>query len=70
MSGLTRTYAPKYMLYEPDGLGRDTYILSNNGGFLKTHFFRTLGKNTYDPWYKNPQKKISLAYFQIKIVKM
>jgi hypothetical protein len=26
------TFSPKYVHYAPDGFGRDSYIISNNGG--------------------------------------
>ncbi len=32
---LSRTFNPKYAHYYGDGQGRDTYITSNNGGFLQ-----------------------------------
>lgn len=31
---LSRTYHPKYTHYAPDGIGRDQYITTNNGGLL------------------------------------
>lgn len=33
ISSLYRTVRPRFMLYSPDGNGRDTYISYNNGGF-------------------------------------
>ena len=32
MSSLYRTFNPKYTHYGPDGQGRDSYIIKNNGG--------------------------------------
>ena len=32
LKGLYRTFYPKYSHYEPDGIGRDSYIIKNNGG--------------------------------------
>jgi hypothetical protein len=32
--GLSRTFDPKYAHYYGDGAGRDSYIISNNGGLL------------------------------------
>lgn len=32
MSGLNRTYNPKWVTYWGDGNGRDQYIVFNNGG--------------------------------------
>ena len=31
---LQRTFNPKYTHYAPDGIGRDSYIICNNGGLL------------------------------------
>lgn len=28
----SRTFAPKYQHYQPDGTGRDTFVQYNNGG--------------------------------------
>ena len=33
---LQRTFDPKYTHYSCDGGGRDTYIISNNGGLMQT----------------------------------
>lgn len=33
MSTLYRSFNPKYSHYIPDGQGRDSYIIRNNGGF-------------------------------------
>ena len=41
-SPLQRTYDPKVIGYLPDGLGRDTYIISTNGGLSKS-FQNTAG---------------------------
>jgi len=32
---LYRTYDPKFTTYRGDGMGRDTYILHNDGGLTK-----------------------------------
>lgn len=32
MSGINRTYNPKWVTYWGDGQGRDGYIVFNNGG--------------------------------------
>lgn len=37
---LTRTYDPKYAHYYGDGQGRDSYIVSNNGGLLQLDSMR------------------------------
>jgi hypothetical protein len=31
-TSLSRTFYPKYTHYPSDGYGRDSYILTNNGG--------------------------------------
>jgi len=33
LQGLSRTFDPKVTHYLPDGLGRDRYIATDNGGF-------------------------------------
>ncbi len=33
-----RTFAPKVMIYNSNGGGRDGYIQTNNGGFYKNGF--------------------------------
>lgn len=38
-ASLSRTFAPKYTQYAPDGIGRDTYISNNNGGLLPAEQF-------------------------------
>ena len=40
-SNLNRTYHPKYTTYTGDGFGRDSYITTNNGGFLPQDKFIT-----------------------------
>lgn len=40
-ASLGRTYNPKYTHYTGDGYGRDSYIVTNNGGFLPHEKFIT-----------------------------
>ena len=36
---LYRSFIPKYPIYSPDGMGRDTYINHNNGGMLSKNIY-------------------------------
>ena len=36
MSGLNRTFHPKFSTYWGDGTGRDSYVVMSNGGFNET----------------------------------
>ena len=54
MSSLYRTARPRFTLYSPDGLGRDRYIIYNNGGFWKTNEYKISPKANYEyPKYNN-----------------
>ena len=54
MSSLYRTARPRFTLYSPDGLGRDRYIIYNNGGFWKTNEYKISPKPNYEyPKYNN-----------------
>jgi hypothetical protein len=45
---LYRTQRPRYVLYSTDGLGRDTYISFNNGGFWKDNVAKVSTTTVYD----------------------
>jgi len=54
MSSLYRTARPRFALYSSDGLGRDRYILYNNGGFWSTNEYKISPKPNYEhPKYNN-----------------
>lgn len=57
VSSLYRTFAPKYSQYSPDGLGRDTYINYNNGGFLSCGAQK--GRTSDHFYVKNGNKQFS-----------
>lgn len=38
--GLYRTFHPKHPTYFSAGCGRDSFIVHNDGGFIKTTMFR------------------------------
>lgn len=46
ISGLNRTFHPKYTHYMSDGEGRDSYILKNNGG-MWTELSRPVATSTF-----------------------
>lgn len=50
---LYRTARPRWNVYETDGLGRDTYISQNNGGFWKENIRQVIRKPNY-PIYHDP----------------
>ena len=51
---LYRTQRPRFVLYSTDGLGRDTYIGFNNGGFWKDN----IAKISMKPKYAHPNQSI------------
>ncbi len=57
---LHRNFSPRMILYGTDGLGRDTYINYNNGGFWKDNIKNVSGTEKFDISKHN--KIISLRY--------
>ena len=50
---LYRTYDPKFTTYRGDGMGRDAYIMHNDGGLINaTQFPKGLGPK--NPWQQSP----------------
>ncbi|OMJ91567.1 hypothetical protein SteCoe_5818 [Stentor coeruleus] len=56
MIPLSRTFAGKTAHYSPDGYGRDSYILTDNGGIFKKGFITALSKNHPNPNNSPPRQ--------------
>jgi hypothetical protein len=52
MSGINRTYNPKWVTYWGDGQGRDGYIVFNNGGLNELRDYKGPSKNGWQPTTK------------------
>lgn len=60
MSGINRTYHPKWVTYNGDGNGRDGYIVFSNGGLNELRFYKG---STREMGFKNgmsPTKRYSV----------
>jgi hypothetical protein len=53
LSGINRTYYPKFTTYTGDGAGRDQYVVFNNGGFNSQRCYGSVGSSAAFNMAKN-----------------
>ena len=58
INGLYNSFRTKYTHYNPDGQGRDKYIIQNNGGLCSEAPRPVFSTNMY---YKDPPNKMTIA---------